>query len=98
MPYMKKDKNGKSVRDYRREYDLYHSRPDQIANRSKRVTARREMEKAGKVSKGDGMDVDHKRALSKGGSNSTNNLRVRTDSANRSFQRNADGSMKRNVK
>lgn len=95
---MTKDKNGKSVRDYRREYDLYHSRPDQIAKRSERVTARREMEKAGKVSKGDGMDVDHKRPLSRGGSNANSNLRVRTSSANRSFQRNADGSVKRNGK
>lgn len=53
------------------------------------------MMEAGKVRKGDGKDVDHKKPLSKGGSNSTSNLRVRSASSNRSFPRNRDGSMKR---
>lgn len=46
-------------RDYRKEYDEYHGKPEQRANRSKRVLARRKMEAAGKVEKGDGKDVDH---------------------------------------
>jgi hypothetical protein len=40
------------------------------------------MEKAGKVHKGDGKQVDHKRALVQGGSNSKSNLRVVTDKVN----------------
>ncbi|MBR0340773.1 MAG: HNH endonuclease [Oscillospiraceae bacterium] len=54
-------------RDYKKEYAEYHSKPEQIANRSKRNQARREMEKAGKCHKGDGMEVDHIKPLSKGG-------------------------------
>ena len=54
------------------------------------------MEKAGKVHKGDGKDVDHKQALSKGGGNSKSNLRVVSEHQNRSFSRNKDSSMKRN--
>jgi ribosomal protein S5 len=52
------------------------------------------MEKAGKVSKGDGKHVDHKTPLSKGGSNAKRNLRVVPASENQSFSRNKDGSLK----
>lgn len=79
MPYMK---NGK--RDYKREYEKYHSKPSQRKNRSKRVLARRIMEKEGKVHKGDGKDVSHKKALIKGGSNKRSNLTVSSKSKNRS--------------
>jgi ribosomal protein S5 len=48
----------------------------------------------GRVKKGDGKDVDHKRALSKGGSNARSNLRVVDANDNRSFRRNKDSSMK----
>lgn len=51
------------------------------------------MEKEGKVRKGDGKDVDHKRPLSKGGKTTRSNLRVKSRSSNRSFSRRADGSM-----
>lgn len=93
MPYMK---NGK--RDYKREVALYTSKPEVKKKRAAQNAARRIMEAAGKVHKGDGKDVDHKRALSKGGTNSPSNLRVVSASKNRSFARNADGSMKRNGK
>ena len=73
-----------SKRDYGREYRLFHGRPEQRKRRSKRVLARREMEKEGRVSKGDGKDVDHKRALRNGGSNNRSNLRVQSKSKNRS--------------
>ena len=46
---------------------------------------------AGKASKGDGKDVDHKKPLSKGGSNGTSNLRVVSKSTNRSYKRNKKG-------
>lgn len=89
MPYMK---NGK--RDYKTEYEKYHSRPEQIKNRSERTTARRQSNAAGTTSKGDGKDLDHIKPLSKGGSNSKSNLRVTSKTANRSFSRNSNGSMK----
>ena len=94
MPYMKKDKNGNSVRNYEKEYQEYHADDKQKKNRAKRNAARRELEKDGVVRKGDGKDVAHKHALSKGGGNHRSNLKVEDKSANRSFKRNADGSMK----
>jgi hypothetical protein len=84
-------------RNYRAEYDKYQGRPEQIANRAKRNAARSEMEKKGVVSKGDGKDVGHAKALSKGGSNHPKNLRVESVNGNRSFARNKDGSMKSEV-
>ncbi len=89
MPYMK---NGK--RDYKTQYEKYDGKEDVKKDRAKRNGARREMEREGKVSKGDGKDVDHKKPLSKGGSNSRSNLRVRSSSANKSFARKKSGAMK----
>jgi hypothetical protein len=85
-------KNGK--RDYKREVAEYTSRPSVIRKRSMQNAARAEMEKAGKVHKGDGKDVDHAKPLSKGGSNDKQNLRAVPAGENRSFSRNADGSLK----
>lgn len=70
-------------RDYRKEYDNYHAKPEQRKNRSKRVLARRKMEKKGRVHKGDGKDVDHKNGNPK--DNSDDNLRVLSKSKNRSM-------------
>lgn len=84
--------NGK--RDYKKEYAKYHSRDEQIKNRTARTTARRQSNAAGTTSKGDGKDLDHKRPLSKGGSTGKSNLRVVSKSSNRSFSRNSDGSVK----
>jgi len=88
MPYMT---NGK--RDYKKQ-QAYDGKPSVVKDRAKRNAARRELEKEGRVSKGDGKDVDHKKPLSKGGSNSKSNLRVRTSSANKSFARKKNGTMK----
>ena len=85
-------KDGK--RDYRREYDKYQGREERINARVEQNKARRIMEREGKVSKGDGKDVDHKKPLSKGGSTSKSNLRVVDRSSNRSFSRNKDSSVK----
>jgi 5-methylcytosine-specific restriction endonuclease McrA len=93
MPFMKKV-NGKSVRDYKRENELYNSKPEQIKARSERTTLRREANAKGITSKGDGKDLDHIKPLSKGGANTLSNARSVTKSANRSFSRNADGSLK----
>ena len=85
------DNNG--TRNYRKEYDNYQGKPEQIANRSQRNQARSKMEAKGAVRKGDGKDVDHKQALIKGGSNTTSNLRVRDANANRSFKRTRNAGM-----
>lgn len=73
-------------RDYKREYQLYHAKPEQKKNRASRNAARAKMMKAGKVKKGDGKDVAHVKAFDKGGDNTTG-LRVESKSANRSFKR-----------
>ena len=72
-------------RNYKKEYDNYQGKPEQIKRRAKRNAARRKMEKAGKVRKGDGKDVDHKD--SNPNNNSKKNLRVQSKRANRSFPR-----------
>ena len=68
-------------RDYKREYETYQGTPEQIKRRSERNQARRKLEKEGRVSKGDGKDVDHKNR--KTGDKSEDNLRVRSRSSNR---------------
>lgn len=59
----------------------YNSSPEQKKRRAERNAARRKMEKAGKVRKGDGRDVDHKDMNT--ANNSTKNLRVQSRSKNR---------------
>lgn len=90
MPYTKPD----GTRDYKRENRLYNSKPEQIKNRSERTVARRQANAAGVTHKGDGNDIDHIKPLSQGGSNSKSNQRVVSEGTNRSFSRNANGSMK----
>ena len=69
-------------------YDkAYNARPDQKLKRAQRNAARAEMTKAGKVSKGDGKDVDHKTPLKNGGSNSKSNLAVKTQTTNRGWRK-----------
>lgn len=68
-------------RNYQSEYKNYHSSPKQKKRRAARNGARRKMEKAGKVHKGDGLDVDHKDHNPK--NNSTKNLKVMSKSRNR---------------
>ena len=52
------------------------------------------MEKDGRVSKGDGKDVDHKTPMAKGGGNHKANLRVVDKNKNRSFARTRSAKMK----
>lgn len=89
MPYMT---NGK--RDYKKENRLYNSKPEQIKARTERTTLRRQSNAAGTTHVGDGKDIDHIKPLSKGGANTKGNSRVVSEAANRSFSRNADGSLK----
>lgn len=62
----------------------YNQQPEQKARRAQRNAARREMEKEGKVRKGDGKDVDHVKHKARGKlDNSKGNLRVMDRSKNR---------------
>ena len=81
MPY----KNPKD-RKYTGAAAAYEARPEQVKNRVARNAARAKLLKAGKVRKGDGMDVAHRVAFDKGGSNKQG-VRVESASANRSFKR-----------
>ena len=70
------------MRNYRKEYDNYHSRPEQRANRSARNKARRiAVKKYGKKALA-GKDVDHKDRNPK--NNARSNLRIQSKSQNRS--------------
>ena len=82
------------MRDYKKEYANYYGIEMVKKKRAERNKARRIMERAGVVKKGDGKDVDHKKPLSKGGTTVINNLRAKPASANRSFKRKSDGSIK----
>jgi len=84
-------------RNYKLEYEHYQGSPEQIKKRSERNQARRVYEKA----KGDlpnNVDVDHKKALSKGGSPlKMSNLRAASESENTSFSRTKTGAMKSQI-
>ena len=82
------------ARDYRSEYKAYQGTPEQIANRAERNAARAALMKKGLVKKGDGLDVDHKRPIVKGGTNAPSNLRAVPASQNRSFARTKNAGMK----
>lgn len=76
------------------EYQNYQGKPEQIKNRAMRNAARRDAMKAGRVTKGDGMDVDHVRPIAKGGGNGGANTRVVPKSDNRSFPRTKKAKMR----
>jgi len=78
MPFIKKV-DGKSVRDYKAERDWEVRNGDKRGKeRALRGKARREMG----LKVGDPRQVDHKKELSKGGSNSKSNLRVTSAKVN----------------
>lgn len=91
-------KNGKStkVRDYSQQR-VYNASPEATAKRVKNNQARAAAIKAGKASVGDGKDVDHKKPLSKGGTNAASNLRVVSQSENRSFARTSSSKLKSQI-
>lgn len=74
-----------SKRNYRKEYDNYQGRPEQIQNRAARNASRAVMEKNGMVSKGDGQDVHHNDGNPR--NVKASNLKVTSQSKNRSFRR-----------
>jgi len=88
MPYVNKP------RPYKKEYEMYDGTEKVKKKRAARNKARAMMEREGLVHKGDGKDVDHKKALSKGGKSVRSNLRVKTASDNRSYARKSDHTIK----
>ena len=81
--YYRQPKEGtmprKKPRNYKKEYKEYHGTKEQKENRNKRNKARRKL----KLKKGDPREVDHKKPLSKGGSNGRKNLRAVSKKVNR---------------
>ena len=69
------------IRNYKKEYAEFHGKPAQVKRRAARNAARMRLSKAGRVSKGDGKDVDHKDRNPK--NNSGKNLRVQSIAKNR---------------
>jgi len=67
----------------KKNYKKYWGTKKAVAERSERNKARRILTKEGRLKKGDGKEVDHKKPLSKGGTNSKKNLTVTTRKANR---------------
>lgn len=74
-------------RNYRKEYDEYHGKPEQIANRAKRVQARRDKTKEVGAAALDGKDVHHKNPLRNGGGNSKGNLAIASVKTNRGWRK-----------
>lgn len=87
MPYVNKP------RPYKKEYQQQLDRGEH-ENRMDRQRARRAMDAKG-IDRA-GKDIDHAVPLSKGGTNAPSNLRLKSPSANRSFSRNSDHTVKKN--
>jgi 5-methylcytosine-specific restriction endonuclease McrA len=83
-------------RDYSAEYKNYQGTPKQLAAQSERHKARRLYEKTHGTLP-DSVDVDHKKALSKGGTSTVGNLQAATRGTNRSFSRTKTGALKSQI-
>tara|TARA_Y100001937_G_scaffold85317_1_gene115380 strand:+ start:257 stop:475 length:219 start_codon:yes stop_codon:yes gene_type:complete len=70
------------MRDYKKEYKDYHSKPKQIKNRSSRNKARKIMKKIRGAKAIKGKDIDHKNGNPR--DNRVKNLRIRSIKLNRS--------------
>ena len=91
MPFMT---NGK--RDYKKELNWEHTKKKtRVKDRAQRNSARATVAKSKGIKatsiKG---DVGHRKAVSRGGKNGLANLFIQNPGQNRSFSRNADGSMR----
>ena len=75
-----------SKRNYRKEYDQFHGKPEQIKNRAARNKANAAAKKKGANVSGKttGNEVGHVKALKNGGSRSTRNTKVQSVRSNRS--------------
>ncbi len=64
----------------------YNATPEMTKKRGMNNAARAQLMKEGNVKKGDGKDVDHKKPLRSGGTNSRSNLRAIPASRNRGWR------------
>lgn len=88
--YWYTDENGKRKRTaegYTHDYSRFQSSKKAKKDRASRNKARRQAEKAGRVHKGDGKDIDHKDSNPR--NNSRSNLRVVSRSTNRGKKENS---------
>lgn len=69
----------------------YNARPEEVKKRVMNNAARREAMEEGRVKKGDGKDVAHKKALDNGGGNNKSNLKVEDRSSNRGWRKGKSG-------
>lgn len=81
MSKKRKPYNKSTGRNYKRDYEKFQSSDKAKKDRASRNSARRKMEKSGKVSKGDGKDVDHSNGNPR--KNSNGNLKVMSKGKNR---------------
>lgn len=83
-------RNPPAKRNYRREYDTYHAKPEQKKQRAARNKARATVEKT----QGDlprNKEVNHKQRLAKGGTSKRDNLEVVSRAKNRSWRKGKKG-------
>ena len=82
----------------KKELNWEHTKKkNRVKDRAQRNAARAAVKKKVGASALQGKDVGHKKAVSKGGKNSLQNLFLQSPASNRSFSRNADGSMKSEI-
>jgi hypothetical protein len=91
----------KKARDYKHEYQMQISRPEEHERRMERQRLRRAVDKKYKDDPKDkdktaevreGKDLAHKKALDKGGSNKQGYV-IQTAAKNRSFKRDSKGNL-----
>ncbi len=76
-------------RDYKKEYESYHSKPKQKLQRARNNKANRKAKAEGRITKGDGKDVAHTKAGAKG------KTFIQSASKNRSFPRDKNARRKK---
>lgn len=69
----------------------YQKSPAEVKKREARNKARYDAERDGKVAKGDGKQVDHKKPLSAGGSTDASNTRVISTARNEGWRKGQKG-------
>lgn len=74
-------KRKRTAKGLKRQYELWDGTEEGKAKRAARNSARRSAIRSGRVKKGDGRDVDHRKGISAG--NGSSNLRVISASTNR---------------
>lgn len=75
----------------KRKNSGYDARPENVKARANNNKARAMLEKEGRVKKGDGKDVHHKKAQRNGGGTTRGNLAVLDASTNRAWRSMKDG-------